>query len=190
MESSSIIKMKLVFDDEKKPYFLDVSSLFYDFELLHDFSLLLFAKEYDNYRFSKDFWCRRGRGLKDEHRLRALKIIKESPLTVELILSIVAVSSGAIWAIVQAIEKIGNGKLPREKLKLQIEKLKHENNILCCDEQKARSEMDNRLRKKECSDILDSLLERLRENPIKLRNVDLTSEIMKISEKTPNENYR
>jgi len=176
MDYNNLIKIRLVFEDEKKPYFLDVSSLFYDFELLHDFSLLLYAEEYHYYRFSQYFWYRRGRPLKDEHRLRALKIIKESPLTVELILSIVAVSSGAIWVIVQAIEKIGNWKLSREKLKLEVEKLRHEKNIRYYDEQKARIEMENKLQERESWDIFNSLLKRLEINPIKLKDIDLTSE--------------
>ena len=176
MESHSIIKIRLVFENENKPYFLDISSLFYDFELLHDFSLLLCAEEYYGYRFSQYFWYRRGRPLKDEHRLRVLKIIKESPLTVELILSIVAVSSGAIWVIVQAIEKISNWKLNKEKLKLEVEKLRHEKNVRYYDEQKARIEMENKLQERKCWDIFNSLLKRLEINPIKLKDIDLTSE--------------
>jgi len=176
MDYNKVIKMRLVFEDEKKPYFLDVSSLFYDFELLHDFSLLLYAEEYYYYQFSQYFWYRRGRPLKDEHRLRTLKIIKESPLTVELLLSIVAVSSGAIWVIVQAIEKIGNWKLSREKLKLEVEKLRYEKNIRYYDEQKARIEMENKLRERECWEIFNSLLKRLEINPIKLKDIDLTLE--------------
>lgn len=170
------IKMRLVFEDEKKPYFLDISSLFYDFELLHDFSLLLYVEDYYDYRFSQYFWYRRGRPLKDHHRLRAFKIIKESPLTLELILSIIAVSSGAIWAITQAIKKIGNWKLNREKLKLEIEKLRRETNLLSYDETRAKIEMEKKLQERECSMIFNSLLRRLESNSIKLKDMDLTLE--------------
>ena len=176
MDYNNVIKIRLVFEDEKKPYFLDVSSLFYDFELLHDFSLLLYADEYYDYRFSQYFWYRRGRPLKDEHRLRALKIIKESPLTVELILSIVAVSSGAIWVIVQAIEKIVNWKLNRKKLKSEIKKVEREVNLLFYDEKLAKIEMKKKLQEKKCLMIFNSLLKRLESNPIKLKNIELTSE--------------
>lgn len=174
MESHSIIKMKLIFEGEKNPYLLDISSLFYDFVLLHDFSLLLYANEYDNYRFSRHFWYRKGRPLKKEHKLRAFKIIKESPLTVEMILCLV--SPGAIWAIVQAIGKIRNWKLDKEKLKLEVEKLRHEKNIQYYDEQILKIEMENKLQEKECLTILNSILKRLEANPIKLKDMDLTSE--------------
>lgn len=56
MDIDRSIKMRLVFEDQKKPYFLDVSSLFYDFELLYDLSFLLYAKDYYDYRFSQYFW--------------------------------------------------------------------------------------------------------------------------------------
>jgi len=176
VQSKNFIKIRLAFEDKKKPYFLDVSSLFYDFELLHDFSLLLYAEEYYNYRFSQYFWYRRGRPLKDEHRLRALKIIKESPLTVELILSTVAVSSGAIWVIVQAIEKISNWKLNKEKLKLEVENLRLEKRIRYYNEQKVRIEMENKFKERECWTIFTSLLKRFETNSIKLKSLDLTLE--------------
>ncbi|UZE92473.1 MAG: hypothetical protein IB616_01285 [Methanosarcinales archaeon] len=184
MDPNRIIKMRLVFEGEKKPYLLDVSSLFYDLELLHDFSLLLYAEGYHDYRFSRFFWYRRGRPLKDEHRLRAVKIIKESPLTIELILHIVAVSSGAIWAIAQAIEKVGNWKLSREKLKLEVEKLRYEKNIRPYDEQKARIEMEKKLLERECWWIFNSLIKKLEANSIKLKDIDLSLE------KTNDENDR
>ncbi len=60
MDIDRSIKMRLVFEVQKKPYFLDVSSLFYDFELLYDLSFLLYAKDYYDYRFSQYFWYRRG----------------------------------------------------------------------------------------------------------------------------------
>ena len=176
MDVDRSIRMRLVFEDQRKPYFLDVSSLFYDFELLHDLSLLLYAKDYYDYRFSQYFWYRRGRPLKDEHRLRAFRIIKESPLTVELILSIVAVSSGAIWAIAQAIEKVGTWKLNREKLKLEIKKLRRESNLLSYDEKRARIEMEKKLHERECLMIFNSLIRRLESNSIKLKDIDLTLE--------------
>lgn len=178
MKCNSFIKIRLEFEDEKKPYLLDISSLFYDFELLHDFSLLLCAKEYYDYQFSQYFWYRRGRPLKGEHRIRTLKIIKESPLTVELMLSVVAVSSGAIWVIVQAIEKISNWKLNKEKLKLEVENLQIEKNIRYCNEQKARIEIENKLKERECWTLFYSLLKRLEANSIKLKSIDLTSERM------------
>ncbi len=173
MNVNNFVKIRLSFEEERKPYLLDVSSLLYDFELLHDLSLLLFEKNYYDFKFSQYFWYRGGRPLKDEHRLRASKIIKESPLTVELLLSSVAVFSGAIWVIVQAIEKISNWKLNRIKLNLEIEKLEYENNIRFYNEQKAKADMEKKLRERECMEIFYSLIKRLESNSIKLIDIDL-----------------
>jgi len=176
MRSNKFIKMKLVFSNKKKLYLLDVSSVFYDLELLHDFSLLLFVKEYYNYQFSQGFWYRWGRRLKDEHKLQVIKIIKESPLTLELILNIIFISSGAIWIIIQAIEKISTWKLTREKLKLEVEKLRKEVNLLSYEEERAKIEIENKLREREALKTFEALLRRLKNNPIKIEDIELTLE--------------
>ncbi len=177
MYQSGIIKLRLEFEDEKSPYLLDISSLLYDFELLHDFTILVSAEEYSSYRFSQYFWYRKGRPLRDEQKLRALKIVKESPLTIELGLSILAISSGAIWILIQAVEKIANFKLNREKLKAEIEKLHLETKILRYNEQEARIEMERRLYERKASEVLDTLLKRMQANPIKLRDIDLSGDV-------------
>jgi len=100
------LKIRLTFIEEKEPFLLDVSSLFYDFELLHDFFLLLYAENYSNYKFNRFFWLRKGRPIRKEHKIRVLKIKKDSPLTIEIIVGLIVGISGAFWAIVQAIEKI------------------------------------------------------------------------------------
>jgi len=54
------LKIRLTFTDERKPYLLDISSLFYDFELLHDFLLIIYAKEYNYYKFNQYFGIEKG----------------------------------------------------------------------------------------------------------------------------------
>lgn len=174
MESTSFVKMKLVFEDGKEPHFEDITSLFHDLELLYDFSLLLYADAYDTYRFSQYFWFRGGQPIKAEHKLRALRIVKESPLTVELIVAMF--SPEAIWAFVQIIQKIGSWQLDREKLELEVERVRHENRILRYKEREAEIELENRLLEREALHTQDRLLKRFEKNPIKLREMDLTSE--------------
>ena len=72
------VRLKLVFSEEKRPYLLDITSLLYDFELLHDFSLILWADDYSNYKFSRFFWYRNRRPIKTSHKIRAVKIIKRA----------------------------------------------------------------------------------------------------------------
>lgn len=73
-------------------------------------------------------------------------------------------------------QEIGNWKLNREKLKLEIEKLRRESNLLSYDEKRARIEMERKLQERECLMIFNSLLRRLERNSIKLKDIDLTLE--------------
>jgi hypothetical protein len=171
MEDKEDIRIKLIFEDEKEPCFEDVTSLFYDYELLYDFSLVLYVKDYDDYRFS-NYFLYRNRGIKNEHKLRVTRIIKESPLTVELIVSYVVVTSGAIWVLIQALEKISNWRLNREKLKLEIEKLKRESKLDIQKEKINEIELQNKLEAKEAIRIYKILLKRLEKNPIKIKSMD------------------
>lgn len=160
------IKLRLVFSEKERPYLLDISSLLYDFELLHDFSLILCAEEYYDYRFSRFFWYRNGRPIKAHHKIRVAKIIKESPLTVELVLAGVTILSGAFWVLVQAMEKIHNWRLIREKLRQEVEKLRIETEI-------KRIELEQKMEEKRASNILYPLIGRFESNPIILVDIDI-----------------
>jgi hypothetical protein len=162
-------RLRLVFSEEERPLLLNISSLLYDFELLHDFSLLICAEDYSDYRFSRNFWYRTGRPIKIEHRLRAAKIVKESPLTVELIIAAVPVATGALWVLLQAIEKVQNWRLNREKLRLEIDKLRLEKVLL-------RVELEQKLHEREVTPFFNVLIKRLDSIPIKLADFTITSE--------------
>lgn len=161
------VSLRLVFNEEDRPFLLDISSLFYDFELLHDFSLILCAEEYQTYRFSRNFWFRHGRPIKADHKLRVVRIVKESPLTIELAIAGFAAGSGALWILIQAIEKIQNWKLNREKVKLEVEKLRMEKD-------KLRLELEQMAEEREASYILKPLVRRLESIPIKLADLKIT----------------
>lgn len=170
------IRMKLVFSEERKPYLLDISSLLYDFELLHDYSLLICAEEYSEYKFSQRFWYRNGRPLRLSHRLRAAKIIKDSPLTVELIIAGVVASSGALWTLAQIIGKITNWRLNRKKLKLEIEKLERELGKARLEEEKAGLDLEQKMLKRRAFGIQCVIVRRFESNPITLESVELSVE--------------
>ena len=156
------IKLRLVFSEKEKPYLLDISSLLYDFELLHDFSLILSAEEYYDYKFSRYFWYRKGRPIKAHHKIRAARIIKESPLTIELVLAGV----GALWLLLQAMEKIHNWRLNREKRRWEVEKLRIETKI-------KEMELEQKVQERQASGILYPLIDRFERNPISLVDMDI-----------------
>lgn len=112
--------MTMRFNEDSVPDLLDISSLLYDFELSHDYGLILSEKEYREYRFSQYFWYRYGRPVQAHHRVKAVRIIKESLFEITVIIT----SLGALWILIQIIDKIVNWPLNREKLKLEVEKLK------------------------------------------------------------------
>lgn len=170
------IKLKLVFSEEDRPFLLDISSLLYDFELLHDLSLILCAEDYSDYKFSRFFWYRNGRPIITDHKLRVAKIVKESPLTIELILAGISIGSGALWVLLQAIEKIQNWKLSREKLKLEVEKLRME-------KEKLRLELEQKIKEREAFHFFNSLIGRLESIPMKLVDLEITLEENETDEK-------
>jgi hypothetical protein len=164
------LKMRLSFEEEKTPYLLDISSLLYDFELLHDMFLLVYQEDYRKYKFTRYFWYRSGRPIKAEHKIRTARIIKESPLEIEVLLSTITLTSGALLAIIKTLEKIGNIDLVREHLELKNEKLRKE---IFYDQIKTELEIENMMIERECLGMYRNLLKRLGENSIRPMELDL-----------------
>ena len=162
-------KLKLTFTEEKAPLLLDISSLLYDFELLHDLTLLLYADDYSGYHFSNFFWYRNGRRIKPEHRVRATKIVKESPLVIVVDVADVLAISGALWALIQAIDKIQKWRLDKKKLTLELKNLDLQN-------RKLELELEDTLEKRKAAQILSALVKRLGDNPIILEDLEIQVE--------------
>ncbi len=153
--------MTIKFQEEKEPYLLDISSMLYDLELAHDFSVILANSEtYKKYQFDRYFWYRKGRPLLKEHRIRVLKIVKQSPLLLEVVIP----SLGAIWILVQILDKVSNWRLNRKKLKLEVDKLQRE------EQESKRKTIDIYLEQRNETDEINlyvkKLIERLSETKI------------------------
>ena len=163
-------KLKLEFEENERPYMLDITSLFYDLELLHDLSVLSAEEEYYDFRFTHNFWYRKGRPLKNYHRLTAARITKESPLVLEVVIP----SLCAIWVLLQLIEKIQNWELNREKLELEVKKLRREE-----EEHKQKvmdlyaDQLDSYLWERGAKEFQDRIINRLSQNPISLRDLEI-----------------
>ena len=98
----------------------DVSKLLYDLVLAHDYGVM-FGGDVEATP-SPYFWKQNGRPIPSGDQLRTARIVKESPLDIELILG----SITAIWVLIQVIEKARNWGLSREKLELEVKKLRRE----------------------------------------------------------------
>jgi hypothetical protein len=180
MDYRTSIEVKFVFSDEVKPFLLDISSLLYDLELLYDIAVIISLDEYADYKFTRFFWYRNGRTIKDEYRIRTIRIIKDSPLTIELIFGAIE----AFWLLIQAIEKIDNWRLNRQKLKLEVGKMRKENQIATINVMKGILELEKLLKERQALDTFNSLKKRLESNPIKLQDIEiLESKIMEDQEK-------
>lgn len=154
--------LKLLFIEDKYLPLLDVCSLMYDIVLAHDLGVILTEKEYSDYKFGRFFWYRGGRPLKPYHSLRTLRIIKESPLVLEVVLT----SIGGIWILLQIINKIQNWSLNREKLKLEVEKLREEKQL-------RNEDLILLAKRREAIDQFVNLIKRLDESPLKLKDIDI-----------------
>lgn len=160
------VRLKLVFNEYERPYLSDITSLLYDFELLHDFSLLLCADDYSNYRFNRLFWYRHGRPIKMDHKIRTVKIVKSSPLEIIVELSRIFYACGAFLTLILIMGKIQSWRLSRKKLELEIEKMKLEI-------EKMRMELEQKVQEREAYKILPALIKRLESNPIKLKDMEI-----------------
>ncbi len=160
------IKMTLIFSETEVSYLRDISSLLYDLELIHDLMILAIVEDYYTYRFTHYFYYRKGRPVKPIHRIRVAKIIKESPLTIELAVASIA----AFWVLIQALEKIVNLPLNREKLRLEIKNLGLEVDRRILEGEKRELKLIEQRLGYEGMKIYISLLKRLGNNPLKLED--------------------
>lgn len=161
-DKDSHYKVQFQFVEDKYPLLLDISSLMYDLVLAHDFGVIITEEEYSDYKFNQYFWYRQGRPIKPYHKIRASRIVKESPLVLEVIVA----SIGGLWVLLQIIEKVQNWPLNREKLKLEVEKLRAEKQLRH-EEPKMLAERRKALREEL------NLIKRLNESPLMLEDVEI-----------------
>ena len=165
---SSIIA-RFSFEEAPYPFFLSVSSLFYDLELAHDLGVLVTYMAYDSYKFGQDFWTRNGRPLEAAQRLRTFEIVKQSPLVLELVITAV----GGVWALTQIIDKVVNWKLNRNKLELEVAKLRKENALKDMEILDRQLTLEEAIQKRNAERIYEVLIARLNESELRLVELDL-----------------
>jgi hypothetical protein len=112
----------MVFSEPKVPLLWDVSATLLDLELAYDFSVILTEPEYSTYKFSRFFWYRNRSRISEGYRLRATSIELHSPLLLEVVVPSIAGLAG----LLQIFQAISNWPLSREKLELEVNKLRRE----------------------------------------------------------------
>jgi len=162
--------------ETEPPTLLQTTNFLYDLNLIYEFSRLGTDPAYSGFNFSRYVYYRDGRPLQDQDRLHVIKLRQESPL--ELIATAAAASGtviGAVWGMVQIIEKISNFRLNREKLRLEIEKLQNDNKQAklqshIIDEEEALF----LLHRNGAYSYIEHTGERLSESPIRVEECEIT----------------
>jgi hypothetical protein len=170
MTGRRYLQIRLTFEEREETYLLDISSLLYDLELLYDLSVLVGADEYAHYRFTRGFWYRSGRPIRDEHRLRAGAISRGSPLLLELLVPILGVPA-AVYYMLRCLDMVRDWGPSRERRQLELEKLRREAKILAIDEERAWQDLNQALSQRGAAAYQDNLLRRLKRSPLALTDV-------------------
>jgi hypothetical protein len=169
--SGPSIIARLEFAEAQYPFFVSVSSLFVDLGLAHDLGVLLTHPEYEHYRFGSRFWMRNGRPIEPADRLRTFSIAKGSPLVLEIVISAV----GGLWALTQIVDKVANWKLNRQKVELEVAKLRQEQAMRHLDILQRRLKLEDAARARQAERISQALVQRFEKSELVLRDIDLRS---------------
>jgi hypothetical protein len=122
----SVFELRLHTSEESLPGLIDIASFLYDFNLLYEISRLAVDPKYRNFKFSRYVYFRNGRPIDPEDSLYVQKLILESPLDVALWGEVSVEALGALYTLILAIERVANFSLSREKLRLEVGKLRAE----------------------------------------------------------------
>jgi len=115
-------RLTITGDEEDQISVDDIGLFLYDFATLYELTRLALDPKYESFKFSRFALYRNGRPVKENDDIYIEKITHSSPL--ELIAQVALTSGvalGALWTLVQLIEKIYNIPLNRKKLKLDTQ---------------------------------------------------------------------
>ncbi|MBV9928115.1 MAG: hypothetical protein JOZ96_24060 [Acidobacteria bacterium] len=116
-------------EEEKFPPLNDVYTFLHDVNLIYEISRVATDPNYD-FSLSELVYSRE-EGLnihmRDEDRLHVESMSKNSPLELSTLVVAVPAAVGAIWGVVQIIEKVVNFRLNRRKLREEVRRLEREN---------------------------------------------------------------
>ncbi|MBE0411408.1 MAG: hypothetical protein IBX69_16925 [Anaerolineales bacterium] len=156
----------------------EVGLFVFDFDSLYEMVRLTVDPKYASFNFSRFALYRNAKRLSNEDKLYVQLLRLASPMEMA---STIAVYSGAaasivatLWILVQALERIYNLKLNREKLQLEIQKLKRD----LSTESKVLIEPDpfdvtHSIEERGASEYLDTIEKRLSRSSIQIEEVKI-----------------
>ncbi len=178
-DSTHVAQLTLAADPRASPHISDIALFLYDFTSLYEVVRLAVDPHYRNYRFSRFSLYRNGRPLDERDQLQLGSIRMRSPL--EVVASI-AVAGGAaasvataVWVVVQTIERIYNLPLNREKLELEVQKLRREEDqpSLPMDLPGGKPDGQTLIARRKASDSVEAIARRLEASPVRIIRIQL-----------------
>lgn len=159
------------------PTLLDVSSFLYDFNLVYELGRLATDQKYRTVRFSRYSLFRKGRPLDHLDRLSVTKLSQSSPLYLQTLLWGAPLAVGALWGIVQIVEKVSNWRLNRDKLEEELKKLQRENLAAETAAKTApiysEEEYIIQMKERETWPLIDEIGRRLEISPVKIKELKI-----------------
>ena len=159
---------------DEYPTVEDTSAFLYDINLVYEVSRLATDPEHEGYKFSDASWSSENRPISDDQKLHLIKLRHESPLLLVAAITAAPAAVGALWGLLQIIDKIANWPLNRQILKLQRDKLIGDLRQL--DKQTATEPVDiisHLSNDPDGSSMLNEIVERLAQNPIRITAFDI-----------------
>ncbi|OGP63995.1 MAG: hypothetical protein A2169_00530 [Deltaproteobacteria bacterium RBG_13_47_9] len=201
MSSNDSVVLELTLESDQEPTLMDFTSLLYDFELLHDLSVMLNLEEYRIYLDMPSmwaagwygrFWTRR-RPIKYQHKLKVIKISRQSPWEIILVVSSVVVASKALVPLIEAAGKIADWRFDRKKARHEAERAQFAAEKAQIELQRAQIEKGTALmaaererRRLTAAELAlenerteSRILKRLEKNPLKLSKLSIATYIIK-----------
>jgi hypothetical protein len=180
------VRLRLLGSESSFPMLADVENFLYDLNFLYEILRLAADPQYERFRFSHNVFFRRGRPLEDEDRLHVERLTIASPIDIHLVVNLnvglaagTVVGTATLISILAYADKIATLlKLPleRRKLKAEIEKLERENAAVDShtpSEDRLFESVTEKLSVREANHYVDVAGRRLRDSPVKLREVDI-----------------
>jgi hypothetical protein len=183
MPSKSTLPQRLVLtiraDAGRTPDAAELALFLYDFVSLYEIVRLGTDPQYKAYRFSRFSLYRKGRPLAPSDRMVVRAIRFHSPLEV---IATVAAAGGAaasiataIWSVLQVVDKLYSLRLNRQKLELEIRKLKREaiQTRLPLDLPEEMPDPLPLLKKRDAASYLETVTRRLHNSKIQVTELEL-----------------
>lgn len=158
---------------------LETVSFLSDFNTAYELARLASDDTYTDFSFSPYVWMRNGRPLRQDARLRVVRLSETSPL--ELVTTVAVAGLAALPSIlilVTIIEKAYNIQLNHRKLKADVEKAERENRI---GDRIEHEELERRAERimsdPRASQYLENTTRRLSRSTVVVKEMTVTYEI-------------